>query len=50
MIVAFFVAYFSDFQLVDKSGNPTSQLAATDRNAYSACKPADPMFLQYVVA
>lgn len=47
MIVAFFVAYFTDIRLVDENGKPTEKLPQEDRNRHTAHKPSPRVYLKY---
>lgn len=47
IIMAFFVAYFENVQLIDKNGNPKPQISKADKNSHTAMKPKEPMYLKY---
>ncbi|EMC93962.1 hypothetical protein BAUCODRAFT_216247 [Baudoinia panamericana UAMH 10762] len=50
VIVAFFLAYFDDVKVVDKTGKPISKLPSAERNNSSAQKPTKRVYLKYKVA
>ena len=47
IIVAFFMAYFENLSIETKEGKRTEALPAQDRNASSAHKPKERVFLKY---
>lgn len=49
LIVAFFLAYFSDIEIADKSGKKMDRPSETDLNFLTAHKPKVPMYLKYKV-
>ena len=49
LIVAFFLAYFSDIQLSDKQGNITNKIPPVNRNRHTAHKPDENIYIKYKV-
>ena len=47
LIVAFFLAYFVDINLVDERGMPTTKLPHIDRNRHSPHVPSERVYLKY---
>lgn len=47
LIVAFFLAYFDNLRVVDRSGKQVDRIPAVDRNRPSAHKPKERVFLKY---
>lgn len=47
LIVAFFVAYFSDVKLADAKGHETTRVPPNNRNYHTAHKPAEKIFLKF---
>ena len=49
IILAFFLAYFKDLQLLDENERPVSQPPPVDLNSQSARKPKRKCYLKYAV-
>lgn len=47
LIVAFFLAYFDDFQLIDAHGSELPRVPSCNKNNHSALKPDVDLFLKY---
>ncbi|KAK4565693.1 hypothetical protein LTR86_003541 [Recurvomyces mirabilis] len=50
IIVAFFLAYFSDIKLANADGSETTRIPETNRNNHTAHKPNEHVWLKYKIA
>lgn len=49
IIVAFFLAYFDNLRVVDRSGNQVDRIPAADKNRTTSHKPKERVFIKYDV-
>jgi hypothetical protein len=47
ILLAFFVAYFDDIQLLDSKRKPASRAPDVNRNNWTARKPDEQVYLKY---